>query len=74
MGSNLIIGAQLRSKIGASEVKWYYTLVKIRIYCDFNVRDSQLIGLLDIGLEVFKTYSKIDFSEGVLKKLNFCIL
>ena len=34
----------------------------------------QLSRLLDIDFYSFKTYGKIDFNEGVLKKLNFCIL
>ena len=48
------------------------TLFKMNIYIDFNVRDAKLSRLIDV--EVFKMNFKIDFSEGVLKKLNFCIL
>ena len=45
----------------------------MNVNCDINVPDAELSRLLDINLEVFKMYLEIDFSEGVLKKVNFCI-
>ena len=46
----------------------------MNIYCNFDVRDIQLSRLLDIDMESFKMYWKIDLNEGVLKKRDFCIL
>ena len=46
----------------------------MNINSDFNVRAVQLSSLLDIDMENFKLYQKIDFNEGVLKNLKFCIL
>ena len=46
----------------------------MNIYNDFNVRAVQLSSLLDIDMESLKLYQKIDFNEGVLKNLKFCIL
>ena len=43
----------------------------MNIYCNFNVRDTQLPRLLDIDMESLKTYKKVDFN---LKNLNFCVL
>ena len=43
------------------------------IYCNFDLRDIQLSRLLDLAMETFKMYLKIDLNEGVLKKNYFCI-
>ena len=45
----------------------------MNIYCDINVRYAQLSRLLGIDLEVFKMYLELDFNEGALKKLKFCV-